>query len=203
MTPTPLQQAIERAKATGDQELLALLHRVDQDYYPGSAEINQLVGNLHNSGWAAADKQIGIIEAELLETRDDGVNARNVYELRDGIGDLLFTVLGMAHRTGISASSDYKHVVASQYSKFDPTEEDALKTQAKYEALGMVTRYERRQIPGSDQWVYVTFSAKDQIDGEGRKCGEGKWLKSYRFANPVFEALPLAVAAKLPEPEPA
>lgn len=199
MTPTPLQQAIERATSAGDEQMITLLRQVSQDYYPGSAQVNQLVGNLYNSGWIAADKQIGIIESEFLETRDDGIAARNVYELRDGVGDMIFTVLGLAHRCGLNAAEDYAKVVASQYSKFDPTEEDALHTQAKYDALGMQTHYERRQIPGTDDWVYVTFSSADQIDGEGRKCGKGKWLKSYRFAEPVFKALPAEVAAQLPE----
>ncbi|MGA4480931.1 hypothetical protein ACPA2N_22500 [Ectopseudomonas hydrolytica] len=49
----------------------------------------------------------------------------------------------------------------------------------------------------AEDGVYVTFSAKDQIDGEGRKCGAGKWLKSYRFAEPVFDELPAEVSAKL------
>ncbi|ELQ8317548.1 hypothetical protein R2571_006448 [Pseudomonas aeruginosa] len=155
MTPTPLQQAIERATSAGDDQMLTLLRQVSQDYYPGSAQVNQLVGNLYNSGWIAADKQIGIIESEFLETRDDGVAARNVYELRDGVGDMIFTVLGLAHRCGLNAAEDYAKVVASQYSKFDPTEDDALRTKAKYDALGMQTRYERRQIPGTDDWVYV------------------------------------------------
>ena len=199
MTPTHLQQAIARATDAGDEMMVALLQRASRDYFPGSAEINQLVGNLENSGWEAADKQIGIIESEFHETADDGIKARNVYELRDGVGDLIFTTLGLAHRTGLDAAADYAQVVASQYSKFDPTEQDALKTKAKYDALNMETRYEHRQIPGTDDWVYVTFSAKDQIDGEGRKCGAGKWLKSYRFANPVFKALPPEVAAKLGE----
>ncbi|BAW26749.1 hypothetical protein [Pseudomonas putida] len=197
MTPNHLQQAIARATAAGDEVMVGLLQRASQDYYPGAAEINQLVGNLWNSGWGAADKQIGIIESEFHETANDGIAARDVYELRDGVGDLIFTTLGLAHRTGLNAAADYAQVVASQYSKFDPTEEDALKTKAKYDALGMATRYERRQIPGTDDWVYVTFSAKDQIDGEGRKCGAGKWLKSYRFAEPVFDELPAEVGSKL------
>lgn len=197
MTTTPLQLAIARATEAGDEVMVNLLQRASLDYFPGSAEINQLVGNLWNSGWSAADKQIGIIESEFHETADDGIAKRDVHELRDGVGDLLFTVIGLAHRTGLNAAADYAQVVASQYSKFDPTEEDAQKTKAKYDALGMETRYEHRQIPGTQDWVYVTFSAKDQIDHQGRKCGAGKWLKSYRFAEPVFDALPDEVAAKL------
>lgn len=200
MIQNPLNEALTIAQASGDQKLVFLLNEVRKDYFPGSAQVNQLVGNLCNSGWAAADKQIGIIEAEFLETRDDGIVARNVHELRDGVGDLIFTALGLAHRTGLDAAADYEKIVASQFSKFDPTEEDALKTQAKYQAYDMETRYERRQIPGTVDWVFVTFSARDQIDHQGRKCGAGKWLKSYRFEEPVFSPLPAEVAAQLPEP---
>lgn len=204
MLQSPLQRAIALAKASNNTEMLSLLNLVKQDYYFGAAEINALVGNHFNGGWPAIDKQIDIIESEFNETKDDGVGARNVHELRDGVCDLVFTTLGMSHRAGVHSAADYEKVVASQFSKFDPTEEDAIKTQAKYQALNMVTNYEQRQIPGTDEWVYVTFSAADQIDGEGRKCGKGKWLKSYRFQEPTFDQLPEHVATKLAvEPVPA
>lgn len=170
--------------------------------FPGAEGVNQLVGNVFNQGWGAADKQLKIIKAEFKELCD-GIEARDVHELRDGIGDVIFTVLGLAHRCGINAEVDYAMIVASQFTKFDRTVEDAEKTKAKYAALNMQTHYEARLLPGDEVPYFVTYSSIDQIDGEGRNCSAGKWLKSWRFEGPRFPELPSHVAVMLPEGVPA
>ena len=176
---------------------------IEQNYYrsanlPGAAEVNQLVGNTFNQGWAAVDKQLKIIKSEFNELCD-GIAARDLHELRDGIGDVLFTVLGLAHRAGINAEVDYALVVASQFTKFDRTVEDAQRTKAKYDALGMQTHYEARLLPGDEVPYFVTYSSIDQTDGEGRPCSAGKWLKSWQFQEPRYHDLPSHVAVMLPE----
>lgn len=160
--------------------------------FTDTAKINALAGNQYNGGWSAIEHQLRIIQSEWDETCDDGVKARNIHELRDGIADVLFTVYGLAHRAGIDADSDFEKVVESQFTKFDPTVEDAALTRDKYKALGIEVYQELRQITRhniiTDCWV--TYSAKDQLDAKGRECPEGKWLKSHRFQEPVFDPLP-------------
>lgn len=176
---------------------------IEENYYrevslPGAAEVNQLVGNTFNQGWAAADKQLKIIKSEFNELCD-GIRDRDLHELRDGIGDVLFTVLGLAHRVGIDAQADYALIVASQFTKFDRTVEDAERTKAKYDAKNMQTHYEARFLPGEEAPYYVTYSSVDQIDDQGRPCSAGKWLKSWQFQEPRFNDLPSNVAVMLPE----
>lgn len=158
--------------------------------------INELVGNLYNRGWGAALHQLGLIKSELEELSDDGIAARNVHELRDGIADVLFTTLGLAHRAGIDAMADLQKVNASQYTKFDRTEEEGLKTREKYQRDGVEVVQEWR-IALDGQNYLVTFSAKEQLDGRQRPIPAGKWLKSHAWQEPVFDALPTDVAETL------
>ena len=170
------------------------------NFLTGSARVNQLVGNLENQGWKAGDKQIKIIQSEFNELVA-GLADRDLYELRDGIGDLFFTLAGIAHRMGINMVADYVHVVESQYTKFDVSYEEWLKTKAKYDAIGMEVRFEVCTDPGDEETpprdYWVTFSAVEQMDEKGRVCPEGKWLKSYKTKEATYPDLPEAVVEKL------
>lgn len=152
-----------------------------------TADINNLVGNETNGGWEAVDHQVKIVQSEWDELLE-GIGERDIDELRDGIQDVLFTVYGLGHRAGMPVDLDYDELVRSQMSKFDTTEESALLTRKKYEAMGMSVIQKDRVFEGR---VYVvTYSAKDQYDHQNRFAPEGKWLKSRAFEEPRYQPLP-------------
>lgn len=204
--------------------------------FKDSANVNHLAGNLYNGGWEAIEHQRDIIASEVNELFTDGIEDRNIHEIRDGIADVLFTTYGLAHRMGVDANVDYADMMKSQWTKFDTTEEEALKTKAKYDELGIETCYiqrsvtvERdvtmdklRELANGDEDIYgeimvsrmsdlinnpviesetlllyVTLSAKQQLDARQRPIPPGKWLKSYKFQEPVYGPLPAEVSEKL------
>jgi hypothetical protein len=156
--------------------------------------LNEIAGNDTNGGWPAIDRQIKLIESEFNELKD-GVDARDVHEVRDGIQDILVTTYGMAWRAGFHADIDAAEVVRSNLSKFDTTEEDAKQTAAKYSAIDVKTTY----TPKSNGRItfYVTHSAEDQTGADGKSYPKGKWLKSHRFQEPKYCPLHPLVAAEL------
>lgn len=155
--------------------------------FQSAANVNALVGNEFNGGWAAIESQMKIIAAEWKELLD-GVNGRDIHELRDGVQDMLFTVYGLGHRAGLPVDQDFAQVVESQFSKFDPDEASAALTREKYAKKGMEI-YQLEKDFG-DRTMIVTYSAIDQLDDQGRKASKGKWLKSHRFQEPTYEPLP-------------
>lgn len=177
--------------------------------FSATALINNLAGNLKgdpaNPDWAAIEKQFKLIESEFSVEMREHIANRDIVALRDDIGDVLFTTYGMGHRAGFPVDLDYAEVCRSNMSKFDRSEEDALKTKAKYDALGVETVYKLRivemehEMPGNspsffqDEVFYVTYSAKDQNGNDpgdvpaGKfKYPAGKWLKSFRFEEPKY-----------------
>lgn len=153
----------------------------------GTCAINQMAGNFANAGWLAADHQIRIIESEFDELKE-GIASRDEKELRDGIADLLFTVIGLAHRLGLPSIADLAEVVRSNLTKFDPTVEDAIKTHAKYQAIGVDT-YRVEKFAPDNTSCFVTYSTHDQVDTAGKKYIANKWLKSYRWEDVDLEPL--------------
>jgi len=79
---------------------------------------------------------------------------------------------------------DYKAVLESLITRFDPTQEDAFSTEAKYEKLGVITRIHHDVETG----MYVNI-VKGYLDAEpSQELKEeypvGKWLKSYKYQEP-------------------
>lgn len=156
--------------------------------WQGTCIINETAGNVTNSGWEAADHQIKIIESEFDELKE-GIATRDEKELRDGIADLLFTVIGLAHRLALPSIADLAEVVRSNLTKFDTSEEDALKTRDAYVVIGVVTYFlEKKSTDGTV--LYVTYSSHDQVDYKGKKYIANKWLKSYKWEDVNLEPLP-------------
>ena len=166
------------------------------------ALLNNLAGNLTNGGWEAADAQIKLIKSEFRELCEDGVEARNIHEVRDGIADMLVVIYGLAHRLGIDADADLHEVVLSNLTKFDPSDTtDVQRTVAKYLNVGVETVQLEVDDPlrdeGSDRKLYVSKSAYDQNGTDGKNYPKGKWLKSANFVEPEFAPLKLHVQEKL------
>ena len=79
---------------------------------------------------------------------------------------------------------DYKAVLESLITRFDPTMVDAVKTQQKYEAINVATRIHR----DAETDMYVNI-VKGYLDAEpSQELKEeypvGKWLKSYKYQEP-------------------
>jgi NTP pyrophosphatase (non-canonical NTP hydrolase) len=155
--------------------------------FNAATSINVLVGNQNNAGWEAIDNQMQIIASEWKEL-SEGVENRDLEELRDGICDMLFTVYGLGHRAGMPVDADFKEVADSQFTKFDTAEESAYLTRKKYMDKGMAVHQVDRIH--NDKTVIVTYSSADQTDSDGRFAPKGKWLKSHQFQGPCFQTLP-------------
>lgn len=163
-----------------------------------SAAVNELVGNQAGAGWEAGRHQKGIIASEINEIWE-GLVLQDIELTRDGIVDGLFTLYGLAYRLGFNPDEDYADMMESQWSKFDPTYEDAEKTRQKYEDQGVEVTQREAHHPYTGELLIVTLSAKDQKDLAGKMINRGKWLKSHRFEEPVFRPLDEGVEKTLPQ----
>lgn len=159
-------------------------HPPKQSNFEMCAEINYLVGNGIDPTITTAEAQKKVIECEWEEFLESIAN-KDMTQLRDDVGDMLFTVYGMAARMGFPADLDFKAICESQYSKFDKTASDQALTAAKYDSIGVATYYEvKTRNDGTRVWV--TYSSKDQTGSDKKFYPAGKWLKSVNFKEPVF-----------------
>lgn len=134
------------------------------------------------------ESQLKIIESEFKELKNNW-NTNNLNGMRDDIGDVLFTVLGLAHVMGFPADEDLRLICESQFTKFDASEEAAEQTKQKYLDLGVETYQIRKQLGSAEDdnfWI-VTKSAKDQVGKDGKDYPKDKWLKSTNFKEPEFD----------------
>lgn len=163
-----------------------------------AARVNALVGNGFNGGWDAIRSQLKIIQNEIDEAVESAHN-EDYQMFQDDIGDILFTVAALPFRSGFqfTTADDFAAVVASQYTKFDTSLEEWEKTEVKYKALGMDVTFQECVENSSGRTYWVTRSAIDQKDEKGRNCSKGKWLKSYKFIDPVLSPIPDYVVTAL------
>lgn len=165
--------------------------------FTAMGSLNEIAGNPFASGWPAIDHQIKLIESEFNELKA-GIAARDVHEVRDGIQDMLVTVYGLAWRGGFPADVDAAEVVRSNLSKFDKTLEDAEITAEKYRKIGVETYYLPYSSKHDENLVfYVTRCAETVKGTDGKEYPKHKWLKSYRFQEPVYAPLHPIVARSL------
>ncbi len=155
-----------------------------QSNFRKTAVTNIIASNLANASWEQLDAQLDLIQSELNETRA-ALKERNLNEMRDGVADMLVTVYGMGHRADFPVDEDYHLVDQANRAKFDTTLEDAVKTQQKYADLGVTTKIHEGQNLETGATHYVV-----KVEGnQGEKYPHGKYLKSYKWAEPVFLAL--------------
>lgn len=153
------------------------------DSYQKTCQINDLAGNEWNKGWSALDHQIKIVSSEFQELVD-GIAARDLHEVIDGLGDVLFTLYGLAHRAGLRLPPIIAEVVRSNLTKFDPTDADANLTLAKYAELGVEVYQKQQGLNDTTYWI--TYASEDQIGRDGKTYIKGKWLKSHRWEDVNF-----------------
>jgi NTP pyrophosphatase (non-canonical NTP hydrolase) len=109
---------------------------------------------------------IKLIEEELSELKH-AVDNRDLTEVQDGLGDLLWVTVRAMMEFGIDPKKTIESIYDSNMSKADFTEEDAQLTKAKYKEQGINT-YMKFVGP-----VIITYRASDS-----------KVLKSHRFKEP-------------------
>jgi len=71
--------------------------------------------------------------AEEFNEFKQAINDKDITEMRDAIGDILYVVYGAAHTFGFDADADFATIHNSNMSKLCKTEEEAQQTVAKYE----------------------------------------------------------------------
>lgn len=157
--------------------------------YRQTCLINVLAGNSPNGGWDAARHQLPIMEEEWKELKQ-GILEGDACAIRDGAADLLFTLIGFAHRAGIDLLADFSAVVQSNLTKIDRNAVDALRTMDKYRQMGVDTVY--REVVADDRsyWITLTAGEDEQVDVKGKRYPPGKWLKSVHFEDVNFQELP-------------
>lgn len=146
--------------------------------------INELAGNARNQGHRISKHQMDIIDLEVDELRD-GIDTNDLHEIIDGVGDGLFTLLGLAGRYGFDAAEVLRRVNESQFSKFDKNMDDLLDTRTKYTRLGVETFFIKKEYGG--ETVYVTKVSETATGTDGKTYLKGKWLKSVNFQEPRFD----------------
>ncbi len=135
--------------------------------------------------WTRVLKQTQIMFEEAKETLEKGAEAKNMQEVRDGIADVLVTILGLAHIAGIPAEEDMDAVLESNLSKICKDIDSVMVTRAKYLDLGLRTYMEPSTAGG-----YVVKVDGDQKDNGGKFFPDGKFLKcAVGYKEPVFTPL--------------
>lgn len=193
------------------------LHAHNKTNFTDVSAFNELIGN--GAGAATLDqieKQFDLIASEFEELRKAlthyiegcqtiqsgdycaeevfgvGGYAEGLREIRDGIGDVLVTTYGLAHRMGIDADKDMLAVSTSNASKFFVGDEQEAAEVCKALADSLGINVEAREATNLAQgeegeaarisvWAFVSA---DDSDPERPR---GKLLKAPGFKPPVFD----------------
>jgi hypothetical protein len=109
---------------------------------------------------------IKLIDEEFMETLD-GIDNKNIEEVKDGLGDLLWVTIRAMMEFGINPEETIKAIYDSNMSKADTTLEDATTTYHKYKEQGIETY--SKEVQG----LFITYRTLDN-----------KVLKSHKFKSP-------------------
>ena len=129
-----------------------------------------------------AQEGIDILDIAIKEVRN--LTQEETKKVRDAYADVRVLLDGAKQMATFPWEADYQAVLESLITRFDPTMEDAVKTQQKYEAINVVTRIHHDVETG----MYVNI-VKGYLDAEpSQELKEeypvGKWLKSYKYQEP-------------------
>lgn len=138
-------------------------------------------GNLENPNWEKADKQLHLIKEELAELVD-GIDNKDISEIRDAVADILVVTYGMAHIMGIDADKDMAAVQASNLSKLCKTQDEVDQTLAFYQNEKQLDVYVGGELPEA----YIK-SGKDQEGSDGKFYPAHKFLKSINWHEPELD----------------
>ncbi len=115
------------------------------------------------------DLAIKLIDEELGEIKQ-AIDNRDLTEVQDGLGDLLWVTVRAMMEFGIDPQTTIKNIYDSNMSKADFTEEDAQLTRDKYKKQGINTYM---KIVGP---AFITY-----------RVGDDKVLKSHKFIEPKLK----------------
>lgn len=129
-----------------------------------------------------AQEGIDFLDLAIKEKRN--LTQEETKKVRDAYADVRVLLDGAKQMASFPFEEDYKAVLESLITRFDPTMEDAVKTQLKYVAIHVVTRIHHDVETG----MYVNI-VKDYVDAEPSQelkdeYPVGKWLKSYKYQEP-------------------
>ena len=107
-----------------------------------------------------------LIDEEFMEVVE-AIDNKDLKEVKDGLGDLLWVTVRMMMECGIDPEEVITEIYKSNMSKADLTQEDAVLTYEKYKKEGIHT-----YIKKVDNY-FITYRSSDN-----------KVLKSHKFINP-------------------
>ena len=138
-------------------------------------------GDLQNPNWEKSAKQLHLIQEELAELVE-GIDNKDISEIRDAVADILVVTYGMAHIMGIDADKDMAAVQESNLSKLCKTNEEIEATLKFYQQEKGLDVYAGGEIPEA----YIK-SSKDQTGSDGKFYPAHKFLKNTIWHEPKLD----------------
>lgn len=121
--------------------------------------------------------RLSLIEEEVQEFKD-AIQQKNMTEILDSIGDILYVVYGAATAFGFDADQVFQIVQDSNMSKLCKTEEDAQETVRRYQTE-VPQRYDSPAYRRSDDGKFFVVYNQSSM----------KILKSYKYTPANFTSL--------------
>ncbi len=138
-------------------------------------------GDLQNPNWEKSAKQLHLIQEELAELVE-GIDNKDISEIRDAVADILVVTYGMAHIMGIDADKDMAAVQESNLSKLCKTNEEIEATLTFYQQEKGLDVYAGGEIPEA----YIKSSI-DQTGSDGKFYPAHKFLKNTIWHEPKLD----------------
>lgn len=136
-------------------------------------------GDQSNPDWSRAGRQLDLIMEEVQEMVD-GINDRNMDEVKDGAGDSLVTIYGLMHIMGIDADKVMAEISRSNRSKICLNIDEVGETIVYYkDELNIDAKYRDSPLGG-----YAVYVSRTQTGNDGKVYPEGKILKNIHWSEP-------------------
>ena len=129
-----------------------------------------------------AQEGIDAIEAAIKAGQTE-LTQEQTQAVRDAYADVRVLLDGAAQMANFPWLRDYKAVLQSLITRFDSEGADAVKTQIKYEKIGVETRI--HEDPETGMKVNIVVDGSKSADPS--EYPEGKWLKSHQYEQPTFD----------------
>ena len=140
-----------------------------------------LKGDMQSPDWEKSGKQLHLIQEELAELVE-GLENKDISEVRDAVADILVVTYGMAHILGIDADKDMAAVQASNLSKLCKSEQEAEATMAYYQNEVGINVYRGGELPEA-----FIKSAEDQTGKDNKFYPAHKFLKCINWHEPKLD----------------
>lgn len=126
------------------------------------------------------EAQEGIDFLDLAINEKRNLTQEESKKVRDAYADVRVLLDGAKQMSNFPFEDDYKAVLESLITRFDSTQEDAVKTQDKYAALNVITVIHHDSETG--MWVNIVKDGSGSTDPS--EYPTGKWMKSYKYQEP-------------------